>query len=101
VSVFLVDYPFADRLYPGCAGALARCARSEPPSPLRRRRVFQPRKVQRAGLWDAARGESPHYPTRQQMLEAIERPLSRRDHYVMVDDSAHPRRHEARVARAA
>jgi FMN phosphatase YigB (HAD superfamily) len=86
VSFFLVDYPFADRLYPGALAALARCARLGPTVILSDGDVvFQPRKVQRAGLWDAVEGRVLIYLHKEQMLEAIERRFPA-DHYVMVDD---------------
>ena len=57
VSFFLVDYPFADRLYAGALAALARCARLGTTVILSDGDVvFQPRKVQRAGLWGAVDG---------------------------------------------
>jgi FMN phosphatase YigB (HAD superfamily) len=86
VSFFLVDYPFADRLYPGALAALARCARLGPTVILSDGDVvFQPRKVQRAGLWDAVHGRVLIYLHKEQMLEAVERRFPA-DHYVMVDD---------------
>jgi FMN phosphatase YigB (HAD superfamily) len=85
-SSFLVDYPFADRLYPGALDALAH---------LRNRGltvilsdgdvVFQPRKVQRAGLWEAVEGRVLIYIHKEQMLADVERRYPAR-HYVMVDD---------------
>ncbi len=60
VSSFLVDYPFAERLYPGALAALARCARFGETVILSDGDVvFQPRKVQRSGLW-AAVGPRAH-----------------------------------------
>ena len=86
VSFFLVDYPFADRLYPGALAALACCARLGTTVILSDGDVvFQPRKVQRAGLWDAVEGRVLIYLHKEQMLEAIERRFPA-DHYVMVDD---------------
>src|SRR5215471_19656244 len=50
VSAFLVDYPFAERLYPGALAALAHCARFGQTVILSDGDVvFQPRKVQRSG----------------------------------------------------
>ncbi len=86
MSTFLVDYPFADRLYPGARAAIAH---------LRVRGltviltdgdvVFQPRKIQRSGLWDAVEGRVLITIHKEQMLDEVERryPAS---HYVMVDD---------------
>jgi len=86
VSSFLVDYPFAQRLYPGALAALARCGRLGPTVILSDGDVvFQPRKVQRSGLWDAVGGRVLIYLHKEQMLPAIERRYPA-DRYVMVDD---------------
>jgi FMN phosphatase YigB (HAD superfamily) len=57
VSLFLLEYHFARRLYPGALAALARC-RTQGTTVLLSDGdvVFQPRKVQRSGLWDAVEG---------------------------------------------
>ena len=47
--------------------------------------VFQPRKVQRAGLWDAVEGRVLIYLHKEQMLADVERRYPAA-HYVMVDD---------------
>jgi len=86
VSSFLIDYPFAERLYPGALAALARCARLGTNVILSDGDVvFQPRKVQRAGLWDAVDGRVLIYLHKEQMLDAVARryPAS---HYVVIDD---------------
>jgi FMN phosphatase YigB (HAD superfamily) len=86
VSFFLLDYPFASRLYPGALAALARCRTLGPTVILSDGDVvFQPRKVQRAGLWDAVEGRVLIYLHKEQMLEDVERryPAAR---YVMIDD---------------
>jgi FMN phosphatase YigB (HAD superfamily) len=86
ISLFLVDYPFADRLYPGALDLVGR---------LRRRAmtviltdgdvVFQPRKVARSGLLDAVDGHALIYIHKEQMLDDVERRYPAA-HYVMVDD---------------
>ena len=86
LSLFLVDYPFAARLYPGALAALARCARLGPTVILSDGDVvFQPLKVQRSGLWDAVQGRVLIYLHKEQMLAQVARryPAQR---YVMVDD---------------
>lgn len=86
VSSFLVDYPFAARLYPGALEAVARCARLGPTVILSDGDVvFQPRKVRRSGLWDAVAGHVLIYLHKEKMLSAVERryPAPR---YVMIDD---------------
>jgi FMN phosphatase YigB (HAD superfamily) len=86
LSFFLIDYPFAQRLYPGAFAALAHCARLGTNVILSDGDVvFQPRKVQRAGLWDAVGGRVLIYLHKEEMLEAVERrhPAA---HYVVIDD---------------
>jgi FMN phosphatase YigB (HAD superfamily) len=86
VSLFLLDYPFAGRLYPGALEALARCASLGPTVILSDGDVvFQPRKVQRAGLWDAVDGRVLIYLHKEQMLADVERRFPA-EHYVMIDD---------------
>jgi FMN phosphatase YigB (HAD superfamily) len=86
ISLFLIDYPFADRLYPGALDLVSR---------LRRRGmtvilsdgdvVFQPRKVARSGLLDAVGGHALIYIHKEQMLGDVERRYPT-GHYMMVDD---------------
>ena len=86
LSLFLVDYPFRERLYAGALEALARCARLGPTVILSDGDVvFQPLKVQRSGLWDAVEGRVLIYLHKEQMLDAVARRYPAR-HYVMVDD---------------
>jgi FMN phosphatase YigB (HAD superfamily) len=86
MSGFLIDYPFASRLYPGALKALAHCRRAGPTAILSDGDVvFQPRKVTRSGLWDAVEGRVMIYLHKEQMLEAVER-RNPAQHYVMVDD---------------
>jgi hypothetical protein len=47
--------------------------------------VFQPRKIQRSGLWEAAEGRVLIYIHKEQMLDDAERYYPS-GHYVMVDD---------------
>lgn len=86
VSSFLVDYPFAERLYPGALAALARCAGLGRTVLLSDGDVvFQPRKVQRSGLWAAVGGRVLIYLHKEQMLPEVARRYPA-GHYVMVDD---------------
>jgi len=86
MSSFLVDYPFADRLYPGTLDAIAHLRRWGPTVILSDGDVvFQPRKVQRSGLWEAVEGRVLIYIHKEQMLEAVVRRYPA-GHYVMVDD---------------
>ncbi len=86
MSSFLVDYPFADRLYPGALAVLehvrawgATVILSDGDV------VFQPRKVQRSGLWDAVEGRVLIYIHKERMLADVERHYPAR-RYIMVDD---------------
>lgn len=86
MSSFLVDYPFANRLYPGALEVIEHCSRFGPTAILSDGDVvFQPRKVRRSGLWDAVEGRVLIYLHKERMLDAVVRrfPASR---YVMVDD---------------
>jgi FMN phosphatase YigB (HAD superfamily) len=86
VSTFLVDYPFAERVYPRAFDAIAHLGRHGPTVILSDGDVvFQPRKVRRSGLWDAVDGRVLIYIHKEQMLDAMQRHYPAR-HYVMVDD---------------
>ncbi|HYL03112.1 MAG TPA: HAD family hydrolase [Steroidobacteraceae bacterium] len=86
ISSFLVDYPFAERLYPRALAALARCGEQGLTVILSDGDVvFQPRKVQRSGLWDAVQGRVLIYLHKEQMLPAVARRYPA-GHYVMIDD---------------
>ncbi len=86
MSSFLVDYPFASRLYPGALDAI-RHLRTWGLTVILSDGdvVFQPRKIQRSGLWEAVEGRVLIYIHKEQMLEAVAERYPAR-HYVMVDD---------------
>jgi phosphoglycolate phosphatase-like HAD superfamily hydrolase len=84
---WLIDYPFADRLYAQALQAVTRAKHWGTPVILSDGdAVFQPRKVQRSGLWHAF-GESNVliYVHKEQELAEVER-LFPAKRYVMVDD---------------
>ena len=86
MSSFLIDYPFANRVYPDALEVLAHCRRFGPTVILSDGDVvFQPRKVRRSGLWDAVEGRVLIYLHKERMLDSVRQryPASR---YVMVDD---------------
>ena len=86
MSSFLVDYPFANRLYPGSLDALEHVQKWGPTVILSDGDVvFQPRKVQRSGLWEAVNGRVLIYIHKEEMLYDVEQHYPAR-HYVMVDD---------------
>lgn len=86
MSSFLVDYPFADRLYPGSLDALE-CLSAYGTTVILSDGdvVFQPRKILRSGLWDAVGGRVLIYIHKEQMLADVERRYPA-GHYIMVDD---------------
>jgi len=86
MSAFLVDYPFADRLYPGALDVIDRLGAWGPTVILSDGDVvFQPRKIQRSGLWQAVEGRVLIYIHKEQMLDDVAQRYPAR-HYVMVDD---------------
>ena len=86
VSTWLVNYPFANRLYPGSLDAIERCKQHGPVAILSDGDVvFQPRKVERSGLWDAVDGNVLIYIHKEEMLDDVEARFPAR-RYVMVDD---------------
>jgi FMN phosphatase YigB (HAD superfamily) len=86
MSSFLVDYPFANRLYPGSLDVLERF-RSWGPTVILSDGdvVFQPRKVERSGIFEAVDGQVLIYIHKEQALEDVERRYPA-EHYVLVDD---------------
>jgi FMN phosphatase YigB (HAD superfamily) len=85
-SLFLMDYPFADRLYSGALDAVRRLRDWGPTVILSDGDVvFQPRKIKRSGLWDAVEGSVLIYIHKEEMLEDVAERYPAR-HYVMVDD---------------
>jgi FMN phosphatase YigB (HAD superfamily) len=86
MSAFLIDYPFADRLYPAALAVLQRLHALGPTVILSDGDVvFQPRKVQRSGLWHAVDGHVLIYVHKEEALDDVERRYPA-DHYVLVDD---------------
>jgi FMN phosphatase YigB (HAD superfamily) len=86
MSSFLVDYPFAERLYPEAIEVVRRLDGLGRAVILSDGDVvFQPRKVQQSGLWGAVNGRVLIYVHKEHMLQAVER-LHPAAHYVMIDD---------------
>lgn len=88
VSCFLLDYPFKDRLYPGALDVLKHLERFGLTVILSDGDVvFQPRKIERAGIRDAVKGRVLIYVHKEKELSDVER-LYPADHYVLIDDKA-------------
>jgi len=86
MSAFLLEYPFAERLYPRALEAVAHLRTLGLPVVLSDGdAVLQPRKIQRSGIWDAVEGRVLIYLHKERVLDAMQQrhPAS---HYVMVDD---------------
>jgi FMN phosphatase YigB (HAD superfamily) len=86
ISSFLVNYPFANRLYPESLDVIDRlkewgpvviCSDGDV--------VFQPRKIERSGLFEAVDGRVLIYVHKENELADIEQRFPA-DHYVFIDD---------------
>ena len=88
MSEFLLEYPFASRLYPQALEAVAHLRTLGLPVVLSDGDiVFQPRKIQHSGIWAAVEGRVLIYLHKEKMLEHVQQRYPAR-HYVMVDDKA-------------
>ncbi|MFI5316996.1 MAG: HAD family hydrolase [Myxococcota bacterium] len=86
MSSYLVDYPFANRLFPGALDALEHLASFGSTVVLSDGDVvFQPRKVERSGIAEAVAGRVLIYIHKEEALADVERRFPAR-HYVLVDD---------------
>lgn len=86
MSSYLVDYPFANRLYAGSLDVIERLRTLGQTVILSDGDVvFQPRKVQRSGIWEAVDGHVLIYIHKEEMLDDVARRYPAR-HYVLVDD---------------
>lgn len=86
VSRFMIDYPFADRLFPESLDAVAHTQRLGQAVILSDGDVvFQPRKVDRSGLYEAFQSKVLIYIHKELELEDVEAKYPAA-HYVMVDD---------------
>ena len=86
LSSFLIDYPFANRLFPNSLDVIERMKTWGPVVILTDGDVvFQPRKIERSGLLEAVDGNVLVYVHKELELEDVERryPAER---YVFVDD---------------
>ena len=86
MSSFLMDYRFADRLYPDALRVLQRLRSLGPTVILSDGDVvFQPRKVEHAGIARVADGDVLIYIHKEEALDDVERRFPA-EHYVLVDD---------------
>lgn len=86
MSSFLVDYPFANRLYPGSLDVLAKLRGIGPTVLLTDGDVvFQPRKVERSGLSEAVDAHVLIYIHKELALDDVASRYPSR-HYVLIDD---------------
>jgi len=86
VSRFMVEYPFANRLFPNSLDAIAHVRRWGPVALLSDGDVvFQPRKADRSGLTEAVDGCVMIYTHKEKELADVGR-RHPAGHYVMVDD---------------
>ena len=86
VSYFLLSYPFANRLFPGSIDAVKHVQQYGPAVILSDGDVvFQPRKIQRGGLYEVFEGKVLIYVHKEQELDDVAKRYPA-DHYVMMDD---------------
>jgi hypothetical protein len=86
VSLYLADYPFADRLFANALKVVAHLGQWGPTVILSDGDVvFQPRKVERSGLLKAVAGRALIYIHKEEELDDVERRFPSQ-HYVLVDD---------------
>jgi FMN phosphatase YigB (HAD superfamily) len=86
MSSFLMDYPFAKQLFPGAIEVLKRLRSLAPTVILSDGDVvFQPRKIEHAGLSEVVDGHVLIYIHKEEALDDVERRYPA-DHYVLVDD---------------
>jgi FMN phosphatase YigB (HAD superfamily) len=86
VGSYLVDYPFANRLYPGSLDVVEMFRAWGRTVILSDGDVvFQPRKVERSGIFEAVEGHVLIYIHKEEALDDVERRYPA-EHYVLVDD---------------
>jgi FMN phosphatase YigB (HAD superfamily) len=88
MSQYLLEYPFASRLFPRALETIAYLQTLGSAIVLSDGDiVFQPRKIQRSGIWDAVQGRVMIYLHKEKVLDHMQRRFPA-EHYVMVDDKA-------------
>ncbi len=83
---WLIDYPFADRIYPGALEAVRHVRRWGRPVLLSDGdAIYQPRKIERSGLRRAFDGDALVFVHKEKRLDVVERLYPAR-RYVLIDD---------------
>jgi len=83
---YMLEYPFADLVYPLALAAIAHLGTFARPVVLSDGDVvFQPRKIKRSGIWNAVDGRVLIYLHKEQVLDHVQKRYPAA-HYVMVDD---------------
>lgn len=86
ISEYMLEYPFSALLYPEALAAIAHLETFGMPVVLSDGDVvFQPRKIQRAGVWNAVAGRVLIYLHKERVLDHVQQRYPA-EHYVMVDD---------------
>ncbi len=86
LSTYLIDYPFANRLFPGSLDVIAHLRTWGPVVVLSDGDVvFQPRKIHRSGIFEAVDGNILIYVHKELELDDVERRYPAK-HYIVVDD---------------
>ncbi len=86
VSNWLIEYPFAKRVFPGAIDVVEQCRRWGKAAILSDGdAVFQPRKVDQSGLWRAFGGNVLIFIHKERELDWVEKFYPAK-HYVMFDD---------------
>lgn len=85
-AALLLDFPFAEQLYPGVSEVLERLASHGPVGIVSDGdAVMQPRKISRSGLWQLVDGRVFIYQHKEHQLDDLAARIPAR-HYVLVDD---------------
>jgi hypothetical protein len=85
---WLLDYPFADRLYPHALDAVKHVRQWGSPAILSDGdAIFQPRKILLSGLWEAFDGHVLIYVHKEKELEDVARRYPAA-HYTLIDDKS-------------
>jgi len=86
VSTYLINYPFANRLFPNSLDVIDACRQKGQVVILTDGDVvFQPRKIERSGLFEAVEGNILIYIHKEHELHDVERRYPA-DRYVLIDD---------------